>query len=377
MAFRHGGSVLALAALVGCAGAEAVDPAPVSAEVSADVPRQASPRAAVLGYALEQDAGSEAYRLVKTEPRRKVILEGSLEACEQALVQRLLAKYGSGGPNLPLATLGARQFWGDVFWYAGWRIQENVVTGHHRLLDPDDVRRAWGSREACRAVFERERVKRGITQPSDHLVVLLHGLARSRATFEDMEERLVGAGYGVAGLSYPSTYRSLAEHADQLETVLDGVDGVSRVSFVTHSLGGLVARETLSRDSGWRGRIATGRLVMLAPPSRGSRLATELADFLPFEALAGPAGQELALEHARNIPLPTCSFGIIAAGSGDGDGYNPWLPGDDDGIVAVEETRLDGAADFLLVSGLHTFVMQDREVIEAVLHFLATGRFAP
>ena len=44
-----------------------------------------------------------------------------------------------------MPTLGGKVFWGDNFIYAGWRIQENVVTGHHRLLDPDDVRQAWGT----------------------------------------------------------------------------------------------------------------------------------------------------------------------------------------------------------------------------------------
>ena len=39
-------------------------------------------------------------------------------------------------PNLPIRTLGGRQFWADVDWFAGWRIQEHVWTGHHRLLDP-------------------------------------------------------------------------------------------------------------------------------------------------------------------------------------------------------------------------------------------------
>ena len=32
--------------------------------------------------------------------------------------------------NIPVPTLGGRQFWGDVLFYQGWRIQENVFTKH-------------------------------------------------------------------------------------------------------------------------------------------------------------------------------------------------------------------------------------------------------
>ena len=35
-------------------------------------------------------------------------------------------------------TLGGRQFWGDVHYFRGWRIQQNVFTKHYRLLDPGD-----------------------------------------------------------------------------------------------------------------------------------------------------------------------------------------------------------------------------------------------
>ena len=47
-------------------------------------------------------------------------------------------------PNLPTPTFGGLHLWADVRWQDGWRIQKHVWTGHHRLLDPSGVRRAWG-----------------------------------------------------------------------------------------------------------------------------------------------------------------------------------------------------------------------------------------
>ncbi|MCH2102071.1 MAG: hypothetical protein MK209_09135, partial [Planctomycetes bacterium] len=66
---------------------------------------------------------------------------------------------------------------------------------------------------------------------------------------------------------------------------------------------------------------------------------------------------------------------VIAAQRGDGGGWNPFLKGEDDGVVRVEETKLGGMEDFLLVQGLHTFVMDKAEVVSAVVRYLEQGDF--
>lgn len=335
-------------------------------------------RPPVLGYVMEWDEARDVYRLVSVaqdDEAAEVLATGTLEACQETLVSVLNEAWGTGHLNLAIPTPGGLQFWADVFWFAGWRIQENVYTGHYRLLDPGNVRRAWGSREACRSVFESLRVSEGLVMENEHLVILLHGLGRTRESLSRMKWALRHAGYMTASIAYPSTRRSLGEHADQLTHVLDRLEGVSTVSFVTHSLGGIVVRETLARDARWKSHIRVSRLVMLAPPSHGSALAEGLEDFVPAQVLLGPTAGELAFNELKSVPEPDCSFGIIAAGGPGADGWNPMLPGDDDGIVSVEETRLEGAEDFLLVRGLHTFFMNDPEVIEATVRFLDTGQF--
>ncbi len=336
-------------------------------------------RPPVLGLALQHSAEAERYRLVRVDERgavTEVLAEGELGACEARLVADLEARFGRGRPNLPARTLGGLQLWADRMWLARWRIQEHVYTGHFRLLGPDHRRRAWGSWEQCRAALERARVEQGFPAPAPHLVVLVHGLGRASFAWGRMEEHLRAAGYEVATITYPSTRRSLDEHAAQLAGILDHAEGAERVSFVTHSLGGLVVRALLAREGDpWRRTIAPGRVVMLAPPSQGSSMAETLKDFLPFEWLAGPVGQELALRDGGLVPPPPVDFGIIAGGKGDGEGWNPLLDGDDDGVVSVEETRLPGAADFLVVPRLHTWLMNAPEVLAAVERFLAEGRF--
>jgi len=277
--------------------------------------------------------------------------------------------------NVPFPTLGGTQLWADVFWHAGWRIQRNVLTGHHRLLDPRDVRRAWGSLDGCRSTFERRQRPRLAPLAGDRLVVLLHGLGRSRHSLRRMERALAAEGYLTASLSYPSTRGTIGEHADDLERLLRDLPGGLEVSFVTHSLGGLVVRELLSRPGALEPHLRGGRVVMLAPPNAGSRTA-RIADAAPLvRALLGPALHEIARLHARPAGRVPLEVGVVAAGRGRPRGWNPLLEGDDDGIVSVDETRLPGATDSTTLRGIHTTLMGDPEIIAATLRFLRSGSF--
>ena len=276
------------------------------------------------------------------------------------------------GLGVGIPTLGGRQLWADVYLYAGWRIQEHVVTGHARLLDPADRCHAWGRLRRCHDAFRD--IRHGVAPPGRHLVLLLHGLGRTKGSLAGLATALGAAGYEVAALSYPSTRRGIAGHADRLIRLLDALEYTERLSFVTHSLGAMVVRAALARPAEWRRRIAVNAVVMIGPPSRGSVLAARLARLRPLAWLAGPAIRDLAGEAARELPPPPAPFAIIAGGRGTATGYNPLLPGDDDGVLAVAETQLHGARDFLVVPQIHTFLTSHPETIAAALAFLRTHR---
>ena len=77
------------------------------------------------------------------------------------------------------------------------------------------------------------------------------------------------------------------------------------------------------------------------------------------------------------MPGLEISFAVIAGGLGDGEGFNPLIAGDDDGTLAVAETRLAGSADFLLLPGRHSFIQARSDTASAVLSFLAHGTLDP
>jgi hypothetical protein len=91
-----------------------------------------------------------------------------------------------------------------------------------------------------------------------------------------------------------------------------------------------------------------------------------------------PAGQQLISAedgYCAALPTPRFEFGILSGARGTLKGYNPLIPGDDDGTVTVACTRLPGAADFITVPGLHSFLMNRDDAIEHTVRFIQTGRF--
>lgn len=270
--------------------------------------------------------------------------------------------------------LNRTQLWEDTEIRAGWRLQHHVLFDGCRLLDRERATRARGLGDDCAMAFERFEKEGALVPESRQLVMLLHGMGRSTYIFRDMEAALREAGYEAVAVSYPSLTKGIAGHADQLESLLNELEDTDRVSFVTHSLGGLVVRELLNRDGAWRDEVDLGRVVMLAPPNQGSELAVALQPLPPYAWIGGPSAVEIAAGPPF-APLPAdVEVAVIAGGTADGQGFNPLLSGNNDGVVTVVETELAAARDRLTVNTIHTVIASSPETIAATLKFLASGR---
>ncbi len=210
-------------------------------------------------------------------------------------------------------------------------------------------------------------------------VVLLHGLARTAASMDVMQQALADAGFETANIDYPSRHHTVEELAAM--AVPDGVaacrakQGVERIHFVTHSLGGILLRQFLAGNE----LEELGRVVMLAPPNQGSNAVDEL-DHLPgFDWLNGPAGRQLGKgENSVPLRLGPADFevGIIAGSRTIDPVTSAVLDNPDDGRVSVEDTRLEGMRDFVVVEHSHAFIMRMSRPIELTIRFLTSGSFA-
>ncbi len=196
--------------------------------------------------------------------------------------------------------------------------------------------------------------------PERELVVLLHGMGRTSYSMALLKEALVQAGFDVLNIGYSSYCCSIAELGESVGRQLEAERGShTRVHFVGHSLGGIIARWLIVQPVP---PLGVGRLVMLAPPNQGSRSA----DF--FAPVAGWLMEPLSelrtdsTSTVRRLPAPRgVEIGIIAAR--------------DDGKVDLEHTHLVGETAHVVVDGTHTFIMRRADVHALTIHFLREGRF--
>ncbi len=290
-------------------------------------------------------------------------------------------------PGAP--TLGGVWVWSDEVIFDEWRIQKHALTGHYRLIDPNDRRQAFGTLETCLKKLDDVKVSQKLpTQPKD-VVIVLHGLGAGRRFMNGISDYLrEQGGYYVINVGYPSTMLTVNDYAQSLDSVIRHLEGVENISFVAHSMGNIVVRKYLrdleSLTPAMRPPVKFQRMVMIAPPNHGAEIADTLNDRDVTrelaELFAGEPAKELAPKQGwpalePQLATPSFEFGIIAGGRGDDTGYLAAIPGDDDSLLSIETMKLFGAADFIQTKGIHQLMPNYEEVRAATLNFLKHGYF--
>ena len=196
---------------------------------------------------------------------------------------------------------------------------------------------------------------------------------------EEMQEALVKGGYQTVNLGYSSTKKNIETIAeeDYPQALLRCMAFKPKsIHFVTHSLGGITLRKALTRGKPEN----LGRVVMLSPPNKGSKLVDKIKDWWLFGWLMGPAGQQLVTgpdSIAMQLGKADFDLGII---TGNRHAFFDSLfafmiPGVDYGKVSVEHAKLEGMGDFLVADESHPFLMNSEYVQKETIHFLKYGMF--
>ncbi|MDZ8118415.1 esterase/lipase family protein [Pontiella agarivorans] len=204
-------------------------------------------------------------------------------------------------------------------------------------------------------------------------VVLLHGLARSSKAMNKLEKKLTAEGYTVINHDYPSTSATIEKlTADIFQSLEPQICPAARVHFVTHSMGGIILREYLEDHD----LPNLGRVVMLAPPSRGSEVTDKLGGVFLYQWINGPAGNQLGTNgHPLRLKAPEFELGIVAGDRSINPILSMLIPGPDDGKVALARVKPAAYTDYLQLHTTHATMMWNRTVIEQTVLFLESGRF--
>ena len=207
-------------------------------------------------------------------------------------------------------------------------------------------------------------------------VILLHGLGDVKLSMLKLESALKDEGYITKNIGYLSngeTIESLSEK--ELSEIVEKYKkiGFDKIHFVTHSMGGLIVRYYLQEHN-----LPVGsRIVMLSPPNHGSEVADHFQESKFYKLIVGDVGQELATDSNILSKLKPIipEVGIIAGNKSSNSYFSKIIPGEDDGRVAVNNTKLTEMKDFIVVHSTHLTIKYNDDVIKQTAYFLKNGKF--
>jgi pimeloyl-ACP methyl ester carboxylesterase len=207
-------------------------------------------------------------------------------------------------------------------------------------------------------------------------VICIHGIWSHGTGMYLIKQRLEKE-YGLRVLlfNYASVRGTLDDNAARLAGFIRDRK-LASTHLMGHSLGGVIALRMLANHAD----AVPGRVVCIGSPLTGSRVA----EFLSRQDWAEPIlGHSLTtgVVHAAASEWATrvCEerdVGIIAGTVPIGVGrLVTRFDGENDGSVAVSETRLDGARDHICLAVSHKGMLVSKAVVDQAAAFLKRGEF--
>jgi hypothetical protein len=202
-------------------------------------------------------------------------------------------------------------------------------------------------------------------------VLLVPGLWMPAAVMALLGGRLTRRGYVVTAFHYRSRH-AIEGNVEALARFARELPGKGPLHFVGHSMGGVLVLEMLLRHP----EVQAASVVLLGAPVRGSLSGRRLGERRFGRWMLG-ASRTLWDHHGavwrRAVPLGVIA-GTVPFGLGRTVGGS--LPGQNDGVVCVEETEVEGVTARALVPFGHSVLIVSRRVADLVASFLAKGSFA-
>lgn len=202
-------------------------------------------------------------------------------------------------------------------------------------------------------------------------VVLAHGLWMPGIVMTPLAARLARAGHRCHIFRYAGHRRPLEWNAERLQRFVQRRLQGRRAHYVGHSLGGLVVLRTLTLHA----ELVVGCVVLLGTPAQGC-LSARLAGARLGGWMLGASLPLWREGESARWPRPE-PLGVIAGSAPFGLARAlARLPGQNDGVVRVEETFVDGMRERIVLPVAHSAMVVSRRVAVQVQSFLDRGCFA-
>ena len=202
-------------------------------------------------------------------------------------------------------------------------------------------------------------------------VILLHGLWMTGAEMVVLRRRLRAQGFRTRQFHYRMVTRSLDHNRGKLQKFITQ-HARDRVHLVGHSLGGVLALQTLEQFPD----LPVDKVICLGSPLTDSAAGRRVLRFRAGKAILGKTLPEAVVSRPLSAWTGRQPVGVIAGTHGIGLGrFVATLAKPNDGMVTLEETCLPGIADHLALPVSHTGLVLSRAVAEQCGWFLRHGSF--
>ena len=212
---------------------------------------------------------------------------------------------------------------------------------------------------------------------ASHKIYLIHGYGGLGLELKKIQNTIKKNHFKSKLIKYPS----LSKEIDSIgKALFDKIkqEAYDTISFVTHSMGGLIVRSLFGYAQADKTFPVIHRIVMIAPPNKGSPLADYFKEFKLVRALAGPNLKNLTTDSimgSSKYPIPTSEVGLIVGVKSKKKRFTAPLVRENDGVVLVEDTKMGIERDVYYIRASHTGLLFNKKVKANVISFLKFGKF--
>jgi pimeloyl-ACP methyl ester carboxylesterase len=210
-------------------------------------------------------------------------------------------------------------------------------------------------------------------------VILVHGYFKTEKDMYVLKSNLENYSFKVHTIDLPLTFKTTKNTMPifqrEFNQIADNLAAGEKIDLVGHSTGGILIRQFLILTE-YPEKI--GRVVLIAAPNRGSKLATMTKKyFKPFINIFKTL-KSIEIENLNNLSLADGSNFEIAAIAGNNNSLllAKLLNKANDGRIRVESVKFSGLKDFIILPYGHKDIHYQEQTARLVVNFLNSGNFS-